>query len=145
MNTSRIISTKAILWHCRPDTDPPHLRSKRRMAPSELYMTTENSTSIRSSTSHLCPKYHQSSKNSEENHCSASSISRQDIITFASLRRTHTKPALKQTKDYSNGLSCHSDYATPQPLSRGCLMKSSVPSMPNTQDYSGIIWTTSLS
>src|SRR5712675_3403990 len=112
------------------------------MAPSELYMTTGNLMSIWSSTSHRCPKYHQSSKNSEESHCSANSISGQDIITFASQWRTHTKPVLKQTKDYSNGSSCHLDYATPRPLSLGCLMKSSALSMPSTQDYSGITWTT---
>src|SRR5712671_1784136 len=144
-STSRIISTKAILWHRRPDTDPQRSRSKRRMAPSELYMTTGSSMSIRSSTSRHYPKYRQSSKNSEESRCLANLISEQGITTFASQRRTHTKPDSKQTKDCSNGLSCHSDCATPRPLSLGCLMKSSVPSMPSTQDYSGITWTTSLS
>src|SRR5712672_660089 len=111
MSTSRIISTKAILWHHRPDTDPPRSRSKRRTAPSELYMTTGSSTSIRSSTLHRCPKYRQSLKNSEESRCLASSISGQDTTTFVSQRRTHTKPDLKQTKNYSNGSSCNSDYA----------------------------------
>src|SRR5712671_5006427 len=143
-STSRITSTKAILWHHHPDTDPLRSRSKRRTAPSELYMTTGNSMSIRSSTSRHCPKYRQSLRNSEENRCSANSISGQDITTFASQRRTRTKPVLKQTKDYLNGSSCHLDYAMPWPLSLGCLMKSSVPSTPSTQDCSGIIWTMSL-
>src|SRR5712675_1009948 len=102
-STSRIISTKDTLWHHRPDTDPPHLRSKRRMAPSELYMTTGNSTSIRSSTSHRCPKYRQSSKNSKESRYLASLISGQDITTFVSQQRILIKLGLKQIKDYSNG------------------------------------------
>src|SRR5712675_11323 len=82
-STLQITWRRAILWHHRPATVPPHLRSKRKTAPSASSMTTGNSTSIPSSMLHHCPKSVQSSKNYEENHCLANLISGQGITTYA--------------------------------------------------------------
>src|SRR5712671_4650137 len=98
----------------------PRLRSRKRMAHSESYMTTTNSMNTPSSTLPHCQKYHQSSKNCEENHFLANLIFEQGTTTSAYWRRTCTKLGSKPTRDYSNGLSCHSDYATHQPPSLGC-------------------------
>src|SRR5712675_145438 len=95
-------------------------RSRKRTAHSESYTITESSTNIRSSTSPPCQKYRQSSKNSEESHYSVNSISGQDTTISAYWRRTHTRQALKPTKDYSNGSLCHSDYVTHRQRSQGC-------------------------
>src|SRR5712671_2208781 len=95
-------------------------RSRKRTAHSESYTITESSTNIRSSTLPPCQKYHQSSKNSEESHCSANLTSGQGITISAYWQRTHIKPALKRTKGYSNGSSCHLDYATHRQHSQGC-------------------------
>src|SRR5712671_5990813 len=95
-------------------------RSRRRTAHSESYTIIESSTNIRSSTLPTCQKYRQSSKNSEESLYSVNSISGQDTTTSAYWRRTHTRQALKPTKDYSNGSLCHSDYATHRQRSREC-------------------------
>jgi len=54
-STLQITWRKATLWHHRPAMVPPHLRSKRKTAPSASSMTTGNSTSILSSTLHHCP------------------------------------------------------------------------------------------
>src|SRR5712671_906639 len=120
MSTLRITWRRATLWHHHPATVPPHLRSKRKMAPSASSMTTENSMSILFSMLHRCPKLAQSSKNSEESHYLANSISGQGITTYAYWQRTRIKLGSRRTKVYSNGLSCHLDYATPQPLLQGC-------------------------
>src|SRR5882672_9524715 len=98
----------------------PRLRSRKRTAHSESYTITESSMNIRSSTSPPCQKYRQSSKNSEESHYLANSISGQGTTISAYWRRTPIKRALKQTKGYSNGSSCHSDYATHRQRSQGC-------------------------
>src|SRR5712671_4944881 len=95
-----------------------------------------------SSTLPRCPKYRQSLKNYEESHCSANSTFGQGTIISAYLWRTRTKPVSKQTKVYSNGLSCHSDYAMPRPLLQGCSTKSSARYMPGTLDCLGITWMT---
>src|SRR5712672_1821009 len=141
-STLRTTWKKGTLWHHHPAMDPPHSWSKRKTAPSALYMTTGNSTSILSSMLPRCPRFHPSSKNSEESHCLANSISGQGIITSAYWRRTLTKLGSRQTKVYSNGLSCHLDYATHQPHLLGCLTKSSARYMPGTLDCLGITWTT---
>jgi len=49
-STLQITWRRATLWHHHPATVPPHLRSKRKTAPSASSMTTGNSTSILSST-----------------------------------------------------------------------------------------------
>src|SRR5712671_4147019 len=126
MNRRYLTSTLQIIW--RKDTSwhhphvmvPPHLRSRKRMAHSESYTTTASSTNTPSSTLPRSRKYPRSSKNSEENHYSANSIFEQGTITSAYWRKTCTKLGLKPTRDYSNGSSCHSDYATHRPLSLGC-------------------------
>src|SRR5712672_151351 len=98
----------------------PRLRSRKRMAHSESYTTTENSMNTPFSTLPRSPRYPRSSKNSEESHYLASLTSEQGTITSAYWRRTRTKLGLKPTKDYSNGSLCHSDYVTRRPLSLGC-------------------------
>src|SRR5712671_3700924 len=95
-------------------------RSRKRTAHSESYTITESLTNIRSSTLPPCQKYRQSSKNSKESHCSVNLTSGQGTTISAYWQRTHTRQALKQTKGYSNGSSCHSDYATHQQRSQGC-------------------------
>src|SRR5882672_10298402 len=107
-------------WHPPHVMVPPHLRSRKKMAHSESYMTTANSTNTPSSTLPRSPRYPRSSKNSEESRYLASSTFELGTITSAYWRRTRTKLGLKPTRDYSNGLSCHSDYATHRPLSLGC-------------------------
>src|SRR5712671_7342766 len=97
----------------------PRSRSRKKMAHSESYTITESSTNIRSSMLPPCQRYRQSSKNSEESLCSANSISGQDTTISAYWRRTPIKQASKQTKGYSNGSSCHSDYATHRQRSQG--------------------------
>src|SRR5712675_1785364 len=129
-------------WHLLRVMVLPRLRSRKRMACSESYTTTANSTNTPSSTLPRSRKYPRSSKNSEESHFLANLTFEQGIITSAYCRRTRTKLGLRQTRDYSNGLSCHSDYATRRPPSLGCSTKSSAQYTPSTQAYSGITWTT---
>src|SRR5712671_4666831 len=97
-----------------------HLRSRKRTAHSESYTITGSSTNIRSSTLPPYQKYHQSSKNSEKSRYLANLTFGQGITISAYWRRTHIKLASKQTKGYSNGSSCHSDYATHRQRSQGC-------------------------
>src|SRR5712675_1868220 len=120
----------------------PRLRSRKRMVHSESYTTTTNSMNIPSSTLPRSQKYPRSSKNSEESRYLASSTFEQGTIISAYWQRTCTKLGSKLTRDYSNGLSCHSDYATYRPPSLGCSTKSSAQYTPSTQAYSGITWTT---
>src|SRR5712672_1403330 len=126
MNKRYLTSTLPTTWKRDPSWHPPHvmvlprLRSRKRMAHSESYTTTANSMNTPSSTLPRSQKYPLSSKNSEESRCLASSTFEQGTITSAYWRRTRTKLGLKPTKDYSNGLSCHSDYATRRPLSLEC-------------------------
>src|SRR5712671_7764540 len=119
-STSPIIWKKAILWHHHLAMVRQRSRSRKRTAHSELYTITESLTNIRSSMLPPCQKYRQSSKNSEESHCSVNLTSGQGTTTSAYWRRTPIKRALKQTKGYSNGSSCHSDYATHRQRSREC-------------------------
>src|SRR5882757_5846590 len=120
--TSTLLTTwkRDTLWHPPHVMVLPRLRSKKRMAHSESYTTTANSTNTPSSTLPRSQKYPQSSKNFEESHYLASLTFKQGTITSAYWRRTRTKLGLKPTRDYSNGSSCHSDYATRRPLSLGC-------------------------
>src|SRR5712671_742047 len=83
MSTLQIIWRRATLWHHRPAMAPPHLRSKRKTAPSASSMITGNSTSILSSTLPHCPKSARSSKNYEGSRYSANLISGQGITTYA--------------------------------------------------------------
>src|SRR5712671_5354134 len=119
-STSLITWRKATSWHHRLAMVHLCSRSRKRTAHSESYTTTESSTNIRSSTLPPCQKYRQSSKNSEESPYLVNSTSGQDTTTSAYWRRTHTRQALKQTKGYSNGSSCHLDYATHRQRSREC-------------------------
>src|SRR5712675_571002 len=107
-------------WHLPHVMVLPRLRSRKRMAHSESYTTTANSMNTPSSTLPRSQKYPQSSKNSEESRYLANSTFEQGTITSVYWRRTRTKPGLKPTRDYSNGSSCHSDYAMHRPLSLGC-------------------------
>src|SRR5712675_2680354 len=120
--TSTLLTTwkRDTSWHPLHVMVLPRLRSRKRMAHSELYTTTANSMNTPSSTLPRSRKYPRSSKNSEENHCSANLIFEQGTITAVYWRRTRTKLGLKPTRDYSNGSSCHSDYATHRPPSLGC-------------------------
>src|SRR5882757_8718589 len=126
MNKKYLTSTLPTIW--RRDTSwhlpramvLPRLRSRKRMAHSESYTTTANSTNTLSSTLPRSQKYPQSSKNSEESRYLANSTFELGTITSAYWRRTRTKLGLKLTRDYSNGSSCHSDYATRRPPSLGC-------------------------
>src|SRR5712672_4820494 len=104
-STSPIIWKKAILWHHHLAMVRQRSRSRKRMAHSKSYTITESSTNIQSSTLPPCQKYHQSSKNSEENHYSVNLISRQGTTISTYWRRILIKQALKRTKGYSNGLS----------------------------------------
>src|SRR5882757_8487101 len=119
-STSLITWRKATSWHHRLATVHPRSRSRKRTAHSESYMITKSSTNIRSSMLPPCQKYRQSSKNSEESHCSVNLTFGQGITISAYWRRIPIKRALKQTKGYSNGSSCHSDYATHRQRSQGC-------------------------
>src|SRR5712672_451028 len=107
-------------WHLLHVMVLPHLWSRKRMAHSKSYTTTANSMNTPSSTLPRSQKYPRSSKNSEESRYLASSTFEQGTITSAYWRRTRTKLGLKPTRDYSNGLSCHSDYATRRPPSLEC-------------------------
>src|SRR5712672_953936 len=111
-STSPIIWKKAILWHHHLAMVRQRLQSRKRTAHSKSYTTIGSSMNIRSSMLPPCQKYHQSSKNSKESRYLASLISGQGTTTSVYWRRTHIKLASKQTKGYSNGSSCHSDYAT---------------------------------
>src|SRR5712671_2565284 len=126
MNKRYLTSTLQTIWRKDTSWHPPRvmvllrLRSRKRMARSESYTTTANSTNTPSSTLPHSPKYPRSSKNSEENRYLASSTFELGTITSAYWRRTRTKLGSKPTRDYSNGSSCHSDYATHRPPSLGC-------------------------
>src|SRR5712672_3234442 len=98
----------------------PHLQSRKKMAHSELYATTTNSTNTQSSMLPRCQKYPRSLKNSKESRSLASSTSEQGTTTSTYWQRTRIKLGSKQTRDYSNGSLCHSDYATHRPPSLGC-------------------------
>jgi len=69
----------------------PTFTVRKRMARSESYTTTANSTSTPSSTLPRSQRYPRSLKNSEESRCSANSTFEQGTITSAYWQRTHTK------------------------------------------------------
>src|SRR5712672_4445454 len=116
-STLPITWRKATLWHHCLAMVHQRLQSRKRTAHSESYMITESSMNIQSLMLPHCQKYHQSSKNFEGSHYLANLISGQGTTTSAYWWRTHTRQALKLTKDYSNGLSCHSDYVMHWPPS----------------------------
>src|SRR5712672_3419754 len=102
--TSTLLTTwkRDTSWHRPHVMVLPRLRSRKRMAHSELYTTTANSMNTPSSTLPRSQKYPQSSKNSEGSRYLASSTFEQGTITSAYWRRTRTKLGSKPTRDYSN-------------------------------------------